>query len=169
MSPQGIFDPNDSPGSPNRNGGIVAGNGAVNSAWVVSASGLYQLPFGFSVAGSFVGRQGFPQQYFVAVFTNDPADNVVQVLTSPLGSYRRPNVYELDLRIENTFAVGPVRITPSLDVFNATNANTVLARHARTGTYDATREVPFRPDPFFNAIRDYESPRIFQVGIRVAF
>jgi hypothetical protein len=171
VSPQGIFDPNDTPGSPNRNGGIVASDFTVNSAWVVSASGLYQLPFGFAVAGSFVGRQGFPQQYFVQVFPHDTLGEgaPMRVLTSPLGSYRLPNVYELDLRIENTFAVGPVSITPSLDVFNVANANTTLALRGRTGSYDATRAVPFRPDGFFNEIRDFESPRIFQVGIRVAF
>ncbi len=168
VSPQGIFDPNDSPGSPNRNGGIVA-NAGVSSAWVVSASGLYQLPLGFAVAGSFAGRQGFPVQYFVQVFPHDTLGGTIQVLTSPLGSYRLPNVYELDLRIENTFAVGRVSITPSLDVFNATNANTVLSRRARTGSFDATRKVPFRQDALFNDIRDFESPRIFQVGIRVVF
>lgn len=86
-----------------------------------------------------------------------------------MGSYRLPDVYELDLRFQNTFTVGPVSITPSLNVFNAINANTILARRGKTGSYDATRSVPFKPDSRFNEIQNFESPRIFQAGIQVAF
>jgi hypothetical protein len=169
VSPQAIFDPNDTIGGPNRNGGEVTGDGSVASAWVFSASGLYQLPFGFAVSGAFSGRQGFPQQYYVAVNPNDTKGNQVLILTSPVGSYRLPNVYELDLRLQNTFPVGPVNVTPSFNVYNAANSNTPLVRRGRTGSYDATREVPFRPDPRFNEIQDFQSPRIFQVGIQASF
>ena len=100
------------------------------SAWVVSASGLYQLPLGFSVSGAFTGRQGFPQQYLVRIVPHDTVGNPILVLTSPVGTYRLPNVYELDLRLANTFTIGPVSVTPSFNVFNATNANTVLAAAA---------------------------------------
>ena len=91
------------------------------------------------------------------------------MLTSPVGSYRLPNVYELDLRLANTFAIGPVSVTPSLNVFNATNANTVLSRRGLTGIYNSARDVPFSQDPRFNQISDFESPRIFQAAIQIAF
>lgn len=173
VSAQGIFDPNDTIGGPNRNGGVVSApyssDISIASNWTFSVSGLYQLPLGFAVSGAVAGRQGFPQQYYVHVFTNDTKGNILDILTSPVGTYRLPNVYEVDLRLQDTFAVGPVSITPSFNVYNAANANTVLARRARTGTYDANREVPFRPDSRFNEIQDFQSPRIFQAAIQVAF
>lgn len=169
VSPEAIFDPNDTIGGPNRNGGVVTGDNSVAANWVFSASGLYRLPIGLAVSGALVGRQGFPQQYFVAVNPHDTVGNQILVLTSPVGTERLPNVYELDLRLEDTFVVGPVSVTPSFNVFNAANSNTVLARRGRTGTYDATRGVPFRADPRFNEIQDFQSPRIFQVGIQASF
>ena len=169
VSPQAIFDPNDVIGGPNRNGGVVASDSSVASNWTFSASGLYQLPHGFAVSGAVAGRQGFPQQYSVLVVTNDAKGNRLNILTSPVRTYRLPDVYEIDLRLQNTFAVGPVSITPSFNVYNAANANTVLGRRSQTGTYNALREVPFHPDSRFNEISDFQSPRIFQVAIQISF
>ncbi len=167
VSPEGIFDPNNSPMGPNEDGGQV--NAGPASAWVFSVNGLYQLPLGFSVSGAFSARQGFPQQYLVQIAPHDTVGNPIFVLTSPVGSYRLPNVYELDLRLANTFTIGPVAVTPSLNVFNATNANTVLSRRGLTGIYNSSRDVPFSQDPRFNQISDFESPRIFQAAIQIAF
>jgi hypothetical protein len=169
VSPGSIFDPNEIVGGPNLNGGQVTGGGSVASDWVFSASGLYQLPLGFAVSGAFAGRQGFPVQYYVTVFPNDTKGSQLSILTSPVGAYRLPNVYQLDLRLQNTFTVGPVSVTPSFNVFNAANANTVLARRDRTGSYVAEKDVPFHPDSRFNQIVDFQSPRIFQVGLQVSF
>ncbi|HEY2798266.1 MAG TPA: TonB-dependent receptor [Thermoanaerobaculia bacterium] len=164
VSPEAIFNPND-PGG-NLDGGDVGGI----SDWVFRLSGLYQLPHGFAVSGSFLGRQGFAQAYVVRVLTHGPA-GMVAIPTSPTGTYRLPDVYELDLRIQNTFILGPVSITPSLEVFNALNANTVLGRHARVGIYNDRSDPgpPFQPDDRFNQVQDFQSPRIFRAGIRVAF
>jgi len=169
VSPQAIFDPNDTPGGPNQDGGDVISPSLVGAAWAFSMSGLYQLPLGFAVSGVFSGRQGFPQQYLVRIFPHDKVGNPIFVLTSPVGAYRLPNVYELDLRLAKTFPIGPVSLTPSFNVFNAANANTVLARRGVTGTYNSARPVPFSPDSRFNQISNFESPRIFQVAIQVAF
>jgi len=180
VSPEAIFNPNETPGGPNLDGGVVtSANFGTGSAWTFSLSGLYRLPLGFALSGALSGRQGFPQQYFVVVNPHDTTANRVSILTDPVGTYRLPDVYELDLRVQNTFAVGPVSVTPSLSVYNAANANTVLARRGQVGTYDAARAGlpcadpaftrPFCPDPRFNQIQDFESPRIFQVAIQVAF
>ena len=176
VTPEAIFDPNEPPGGPNLDGGQVTdANFGTGSAWTFSVSGLYRLPLGFAVSGALSGRQGFPQQYFVVVTPHDTRGGQISVLTDPVGTYRLPDVYELDLRLQNTFAIGPVSVTPSMSVYNAANSNTVLARRGQVGTYNATRRPdascgqPFCPDARFNQVQDFESPRIFQVAIQVSF
>jgi len=173
---QSVFDPNEGIGGPNQDGGTVTGTGSVGSAWTFSASGLYRLPFGLAASGILSGRQGFPLQYFVVVNPHDTKGNQIMVLTAPVGTYRLADVYQLDLRLQDTFAIGPVSLTPSFNVFNAANSNTVLARRVRTGVYDVEREPsrgcpnpPFCPDSRFNEIQNFQSPRIFQVAIQVSF
>ena len=173
---QSVFDPNEGIGGPNQDGGTVTGTGSVGSAWTFSASGLYRLPFGLAASGILSGRQGFPLQYFVVVNPHDTKGNQIMVLTAPVGTYRLADVYQLDLRLQDTFAIGPVSLTPSFNVFNAANSNTVLARRVRTGVYDVQREPsrgcpnpPFCPDSRFNEIQNFQSPRIFQVAIQVSF
>ncbi len=174
VSAGAIFDPNDSAvgafaGGPNANGGAVTSPAPpVASNWLFSVSGLYQLPLGFAVSGAFAGRQGFPLEYAVRIRTFDTQGDIISNLTSPVGAYRLPDVYELDLRIENTIQLGPVSLIPSLDVFNVANSNTALARSARVGTYNAARGT-FTEDPLFNRIRQFQSPRIYRAGLRVAF
>lgn len=175
VTPESIFDPNDLAGDaqgqlggPNRNGGVVTGTPDVASGWTFSLDGMYQLPYGFAVSGAFAGRQGFPLEYFARIRTNDTAGNVIGVLTSPVGAYRLPDVYELDLRLEKTFRIGPVSVIPSLDVFNVANANTVLSRRTRVGTYNASNGK-FSQDQLFNLVRSFQSPRIFRAGVRAAF
>jgi len=174
VTPGSIFDPNNLVAQPgqtsgaNQDGGAVTGLPNVASQWTFSLNGLYQLPYGFAVAGAFAGRQGFPLEYSVRVRTNDSAGSVIDVLTSSVGTYRLPDVYSLDLRLEKSFLIGPVSIVPSLDVFNVANSNTVLSRRGRAGTYNARRDT-FTQDQLFNLIRSFQSPRIFRAGLRVAF
>lgn len=170
VRPEGVFDPNETPGGPNLDGGVVSdANTGTASAWTFSLSGLYRLPLGFAISGALSGRQGFPQQYFVVVNPHDTRGNQISILTDPVGTHRLPDVYELNLRLQDTLMIGPVSVIPSVSVYNAANSNTVLARRGRVGTFDATRDPEFRPDPRFNQVQDFESPRIFQAAIQVSF
>jgi hypothetical protein len=168
VAPEAIFDPNFREANLD---GDVATPGFVrtNSRWQFNISGLYQLPWGITVAGNFFGREGFPQRYVVTVQTHDVANNAPQILIGRMGDHRQQNVYELDLRLEKTFLFGSVHLVPSLDVFNVTNENTVLSRVGNAGSYDARRASPFRQNATFNQIREIESPRIFRAGVRVSF
>ena len=168
VSPQGVFDPWNGPGGPNQNGGTV--NGGPASAWVISASGLYQLPFGFSVSGAFSGRQGFPQQYLVRVIPHDTLGNqFFGAGLRPWAATASRTSTSSTFGSRKTVVIGPVSVTPSLNVFNAANGNTVLSRRGLTGIYNSARAVPFSPDARFNEISDFESPRIFQAAIQIAF
>jgi hypothetical protein len=168
VAPEAIFDPNFREANLD---GDVATPGFVrtNSRWQFNISGLYQLPGGITVAGNFFGREGFPQRYVVEVRTHDVASSMPRVLIGRMGDHRLENVYELDLRLEKEFLLGRVRVVPSLDAFNVTNENMVLARVGLVGSYDATRARRFVQNPRFNQIAEVESPRIFRAGVRVSF
>jgi hypothetical protein len=168
VRPEGIFDPNNR--QANLDGDVATPDfSRTNSRWQFNVSGLYQLPWGITVAGNLFGREGFPQRYVVTVLTHDVANNMPAILIGSVSDYRLKNVYELDLRVEKTFLLGSVHIVPSLDVFNVTNENTVLFRVGNVGTYDARSARPFRQRPTFNQITQVESPRIFRAGLRVSF
>ena len=83
--------------------------------------------------------------------------------------YRYPNVYELDLRVQRAFSIGPVTVIPIAEVFNAANGNTVLARNNGVGSYNSPDNPGFSQDHYFNAISQIQSPRILRLGIQVSF
>ena len=184
IQPQSILNPNNlwDQGAPNINDGIAVGYGRdtiwFNASWQFNVSGMYQLPYGFAFAANFFGRQGYPQSYYVR--SRIPGDNLVGVVSTSridttigaLDTYRLPNVYDLDLRLEKTFQIGQVTVTPMVDLFNATNAGAVLQRQNEVGSYfAATSDSPaeFDQSPTFNQIVETQSPRIMRLGIRVSF
>jgi hypothetical protein len=50
------------------------------------------------------------------------------VLLDPLGDNRLPTFTQMDLRVDKNFRLGRLQLKPTFDVFNVTNANTVMAR-----------------------------------------
>jgi hypothetical protein len=126
-------------------------------------SGSYRLPWDFNFAGSLVSNTGYP---FVSTFnlTQAAARNLGISLTrssqtidlTERGEERLPNVTLADFRISRTFRFGNRRIIPQLDVFNISNADTVVSlQSAVGGTYLNPREIL--------------SPRIIRVGFSLDF
>jgi hypothetical protein len=72
-----------------------------------------------------------------------------------MGDVRLDNAYTLDLRVDKAFTFGPARVTPSMDIFNLTNVNTVLARRRLQGASNA------------NNISGIIAPRVIRFGVRV--
>ena len=61
---------------------------------------------------------------------------------SQRGDERLPNVTLIDLRISRSFKLGSRSIAPQIDIFNITNAATVVALNAAVGnTYLAASEI----------------------------
>lgn len=85
-----------------------------------------------------------------------------------VATYRLNNVYELDLRVEKTFPIGPAAVSAAIDCFNVMNDNTILQRDIQAGTYRASNNT-FTPSATFNQIEEVQSPRIFRASIRVSF
>jgi hypothetical protein len=165
VGPNGCVDPTNvqsfTYGQLCRTDNLVApgGRGTVflNSKWQFNVNGMYQLPWNFNFALNFLGRQGYPLNYFRRV--NNAGDGIgrnVEVL--PTNAVRYDNVYELDIRIEKVI---PIFNTGSLaiaaDIFNVANSATVLQRYNRLR----------RPET--NQIRETQSPRVVRFGARVSF
>jgi outer membrane receptor protein involved in Fe transport len=126
-------------------------------------SGSYRLPYEFTLSGSLVSNGGYP---FVSTYnvTRAIAASAGVTLTrtsqtidlSERGSERYPTVTMVDLRLARTFRFGSRRISPQFDVFNLTNADTVVSvQNALGGTYLDPREIL--------------SPRIIRLGFSLDF
>ena len=167
IGPGAIINPNDETPGTNASGGYA---GSLNAHWQFNVSGMVELPLGIAASVNFYGRQGFPTPYTFW------SKRMILTSTRPLfrsgnpRSYRTPNVYEVDLQLSKTFAIGPaVAVTPQFACFNLLDSRTILARDGTVGTYDAERETPFKPDKGFDDGDRVLGPRAFRGGLRVTF
>lgn len=161
-------------GAPNDDGGIAVGYGRetiwFNADWQFNISGLYQAPWGINVAANFFGRQGNPTGYYVR--TNNDGQYAARHRPSigHLDDFRLDDIYELDMRIEKAFHLGPLELTPSVDVFNVLNDNAVIQRDPRVGDVRLrSTGVVFTENSSFNQILETQSPRIVRLGLRLTF
>ena len=112
---------------------VGSGSGAkgfvyINSKWQFNANALYTLPLGFSVAGNFFARQGYPFVMYNDNFTG--VSGARQIVVNKPENDRLPTVTDLDLRLAKDIKVGALGITLSVDVFNIFNRSDVLQRNA---------------------------------------
>ena len=132
----------------------------INSKWSMNVTGLYQLPWDFSLGASLSGRQGYPKIWRDEVSVDNGVDDTV---LNKIGSVRFPNVFELDLRAAKDFRVmNRVGITLSADMFNLPNKRTVLQRETLL-FFDES------PNSVGNHIEELQSPRIWRFGARINF
>jgi hypothetical protein len=139
-------------------GGSGIDNVFTNAKWLVKVQGLYTLPwYDISVSGFYNARQGYPFPQFILTPSRANAAGTANVLLDRMGDVRHPNLQTLDLRVEKSFTVGTARVSPSLDIFNATNVNTVLARRRNQAASNA------------NLISGIVAPRVIRFGVRVTW
>ena len=181
LSPESIQNPNNlwNWGGQNDEGGLASAvspkdNVWLNAGWQFNLNGLYQGPWGLTLGANLYGRQGNPRPYKVDVITHDVAGSEWSLLIDAMDTYRYPNVYQLDLRVQKTLQIGPVTVTPAVELFNVANSNTLLNSVPLAGTYDVGQYRPkaygvFEPDPGFDDTIEIQSPRIVRLGIQVSF
>jgi len=105
-------------------------NAEINSAnnnweWQARATGAYMLPHGVQVSGNFEHRSGTPYARVVS-FRGGRTIPVQSVRVEPIGTRRTPNINLLHMRVEKSFHVTRLqRVALRLNIFNATNINTV--------------------------------------------
>ena len=178
IPPDAILEPNNrwTLAGQNENGGTVVGYSPkdtlwINARWQFNVTGMYQFPWGISASANFFAREGYPQSYYFNMPRDPELGSITRILIGKIDQYRLDNVYQLDLRLEKTFNIGTVGITPMAECFNITNNNTVLQRESRTGTvsYDDNGNPVFTQSGAFNQILETQSPRILRLGMRVSF
>jgi hypothetical protein len=176
LAPESIQNPNNlwNWGGQNDDGGLATAvspkvNVWLNAAWQFNINGLYQGPWGLTLGANLYGRQGYPRPYKVVVYnTGDVANSEWGLLIDEMDTYRYPNVYQLDLRLQKSLQIGPVTVTPAVELFNAANSNTLLNSEPLTGWYDAATGQ-FDANTYFDATIEVQSPRIVRLGIQVSF
>ncbi|MBI3402488.1 MAG: TonB-dependent receptor [Acidobacteria bacterium] len=107
-------------------------------------SGVYELPYQIWLSATGQYYQGFPETTTVSVGNNTVAlTQGTQTLTvEPRGTTRLPAVSSLDMSVRKTFKMNGKSIEPRLDLYNLTNAATILGRIAQLGpTYGRVSSI----------------------------
>jgi hypothetical protein len=130
-----------------------------DSAYAFRLSGSYMAPYDINLSGSYILNDGYPYQSQInitrAIFPAlTRASQTVRL--SERGDERLPDVAMVDLRVSRAFRFGTRRITPLVEVFNLTNADTIIGYKTTTGS------SYLRPS-------DILAPRIFRLGVTVDF
>ncbi|MFH1962542.1 MAG: carboxypeptidase regulatory-like domain-containing protein [bacterium] len=146
-------------------GGMVApqsgGSGVrgiyVNSRWMAKISGLYQMPFGFNLAGVFRAREGYIIPTHERIFMPGIG---TRSLYGPgqFGDNRLPAFWMLDLRLEKVFNITDTSsVVLAADAFNVTNSAHVL------------KEEPLLTAPNFRDPLRILNPRVIRFGVIFRF
>jgi len=151
-------------------GGVVApGSGGsgltgiyVNSRWQFKLDGLYQLPAGFNVSGTFVAREGYVLRSDV-LLSRPGISGSQYIFGSPdgggkFGDQRLPNFWMLCLRLEKIFKTGESSyVALSADAFNISNSAHALKQQTRMTAANFGEDMRIL------------NPRLFRFGIRFNF
>ena len=132
----------------------------LQSAWQWNLTGIYQVapdrPWGFNLSANLYGREGYLVPYRNNTTSSDSLFRPVSM--AKVGRFRNDDVTTVDLRFEKPFAATQnINLSFSLDLFNALNEATVLARESflNIGSADNVEEVL--------------APRIWKLGVRVSW
>jgi hypothetical protein len=140
-----------------------------NAKWLLKGSGMYTLPwYDINIAANTQYRQGYPHPAAIDVSNRGNGLGTARVLVEGMGERRLENTFILDLRVDRAFNFGRVRLVPSVDVFNATNANTEQSRRRVMGLYNNSTGA-FTPAANANNISSIIAPRILRFGVRATW
>ncbi len=137
------------------------GNVYISNGWSYALTGLYQVApsrsWGFNIAASLNGREGYPIRYSQRVFrpTVGSIFPTFIPITSDTGRFKYPDTHVLDLRVDKDFAFRDLGFTVGVDLFNALNEGYVLQRALTLGRPNSDHVV------------EVLSPRILRLGVRL--
>jgi hypothetical protein len=131
--------------------------GTLNARWIAKLSGMYQLPWDFSLAAFVNLRDGFPFNPVVVSPSRTGGLGTSEVFVEPFATHRYQTFRQVDARLDKTFSMGKTKLIASLDGFNVFNEAIVLERVARQNAANA------------NFVTEVLAPRIFRLGLRLTF
>jgi len=130
-------------------------SGVLPLAYGVQLSGTYQNLPGIATDASFVLGPTAVQGQLGRRLTGGGADRTIQ-LVDPGSYYPEGRGSQLDFRVSKRFQVGGVRIEPQLNLYNALNANDVIAVTTRYG-------------PAWENVANVLPARLIKLGVQVDF
>jgi hypothetical protein len=150
--------------------------------WMAKLSGLYQLPYGFNISGTFNAREGWkvPQYFTIANFD---APNYAQGYQSTVYKQTQikdslPTFWNVTLRLEKKINVGQGRMYLMADVFNLFNNNMPIRSFPKNdGRLDVRNAgTPATSQGYTSTVYNYNgllneilNPRIWRFGARFEF
>ncbi|MDP2916033.1 MAG: TonB-dependent receptor [Candidatus Aminicenantes bacterium] len=167
-------------------GGGASGKVAVlmYTTWMVKISGLYQLPWGFNISGTFNAREGWKiPNYFTIDNTDAPNysaifdGHAVVVYKQNAVNDSLPLFYNLTLRLEKLISVGSAgRLYLMIDAFNLLNSNMPIRSYSKRDGTDYIRNVAGAPEqsssytyPLNGVLNEILNPRVLRIGARFEF
>ncbi len=135
------------------------GDVLLGSKWSFGLYSLYQIapdrPWGFNIAGSVNGRQGYISPPYIKA-SGGTGSRRVQL--APIEEFRNDNIYTLDARVEKSFHIGQTELLLGLDGFNLANKHYVLQRDRNV--LDGSQA---------NQVTERLSPRVLRFGVTVRY
>jgi hypothetical protein len=121
-------------------------------------SGVYDLPLGIALSGTFQRQNGFPEITSVSVGNNTVAltQGTTNITVEPRGTKRLPDLNQLDISLRKAFRVGAKSFQPRLDFYNLMNSATITARNNTLGSS-------------YEAVNGIQRGSIIKVGMNVDF
>jgi Carboxypeptidase regulatory-like domain len=121
-------------------------------------SGIYDLPYGIAMSGTFQHQRGFPEATLVSVGNNTIAltQGTTTLMIEPRGTTRLPDLNQLDMSFRKVFRVGPKTYAPRVDIYNLANSATVISRVTTLGSS-------------YFAINGVQRGRLVKIGMNVDF
>ena len=99
-------------------------------------SGIYELPLGISMSGTFQHQKGFPEATTVSIGNNTVAltQGTTTIMIEERGTTRLPDLNQLDMSFKKTFRTGTRTFQPRLDIYNLMNSATIINRVTTLGS-----------------------------------
>ena len=128
--------------------------------WSYRLSGVYQAPYHWIVSATTQYDRGAGERTTVLVDSQTITFNAGQGTTQVIDVANReqffPNLFQLDMSLRRTFRMGSKTFSPRLDIFNASNGSTIIARTTQMG---AT----------YHRISNIQRGRMFKIGFQYEF
>lgn len=138
-----------------------------DSKYIGRVTGSYLLPGNVNFGANYRFTSGRPFTTTLRLTGLNQGD--VTINTEKPGVTRLDNQHLLDIRLEKRFRfTGKYEVGGTFDLFNLTNANTVIQANALSGTLNVNTGV-FTPGTAFRQIQSIFPPRVMRLGVRFTF